>query len=46
MSDDWDGDGDEDFTDGVFAGLFWGGPLWLAILVVIVCLLIWWYSTW
>ncbi len=46
MSDDWDGDGDEDFTDGLIEGAFMFGPWGLSLLILVACLLLWAYRSW
>ncbi len=44
--DDWDDDGDEDFTDGLIEGAFFFGPWTLSFLIVVACLLIWVWHHW
>jgi hypothetical protein len=39
---DWDNDGDFDSGDGALDILFWLGPWWIAVAIVIIAAIYWW----
>lgn len=46
MNDDWDGDGDSDFTDGLIEGAYLFGPWQLSLLIAGGLLLLWIWQRW